>query len=323
LQSYIPREARDAFIAINAFNITSAQLGDDVHPSFASAKFQFWRNAVSSALAGNPPKEPVAMLLSAVDQDLRTRSNGKSRLSNAWLNRVINTREKYLGNRPFPTLSDLEEYAEGTYSTLSYLMLSALPLHSLTADHLASHIGKATGIVAILRGLPLVAFPSPTPTHHASNAKGGPLGSPPQGAVLLPLDIMAQCGVQEEQVLRQGAEAPNLKDAVFAVATRANDHLITARDMLANIKKGLDAGHDYEYAQDIEHRDPSSISSTQRESPSAEVDRGFGVLLQAVSTSLWLERLQAVDFDVFHADLRKLHWKLPWRLTISSRRHTF
>jgi NADH dehydrogenase [ubiquinone] 1 alpha subcomplex assembly factor 6 len=275
-------------------------------------------------LDGTPPKEPVAVLLAGVDQDLQRRTNGKSHLSKSWLNKILNTREKYVGNRPFTTLSDLEEYGEGTYSTLSYLMLSAYPLNSLTADHLASHIGKATGIAAILRGLPLVAFP-PTPTHHASNAMGGALGSPPQAAVVLPLDIMAQAAVQEEQVLRQGPDAPNLKDAVFSVATRANDHLLTAREMLKNLKKGEDVGHAYEYAEDME-RAESALSSNGVKQKACDqmndVSRGFGVLLQAASTSLWLEKLQKADFDVFHADLRKMDWKLPWRLMMANRRQS-
>lgn len=285
---------------------------------------QFWRDAVSGSLSGTPKKEPVAILLAAANNDLLARSSGKARLSKTWLHRIINIREQYLGNPPFPNLAALETYAENTYSTLLYLTLSALPLASLAADHLASHIGKATGIAAVLRGLPLIAFPPPPPTHHTSNAMGGPLSSGPQGAVLLPLDIMAQCGVREEQVLREGPAAEGLRDAVFAVATRANDNLITAREMLKNLRAGRDVGHECEHLDEREREYAEAQRATSGiEKQLEEVQRGFGTLMPAVATGLWLDQLQRKDFDVFDPSLRRTDWKLPWRAYWAFNRRNF
>lgn len=215
-----------------------------------------------------------------------------------------------MDNRPYTSMDALETYAENTYSTLMYLTLAALPLHSMEVDHVASHIGKATGIVAVLRGLPLIAFPPP-PNHHSNNAAfgsslGGSVGGR-QGAVILPLDVMAESGVKEEEVLRQGAEAPGLKDAVFTVATRANDHLITAREMLKNLLQGKEAGHDFEHEGEEGHQYVDSKGNSE-----SDLERGFGVLMQAVSTRLWLERLEKHDFDIFQPQLRAREWKLPW-----------
>ena len=86
--------------------------------------------------------------------------------------------------------------------------------HDPALDHIGSHIGKATGIAAVLRGIPVVAT----------------AGS---GAVVLPLDVCAEFGLRQEDVIRRPGSAPALRDAVFKVATLANDHLITARKMLA------------------------------------------------------------------------------------------
>lgn len=273
-------------------------------------RMQFWRDAVTKALSGSPPKEPVAILLSQAAADLQARTHGKSKLSKNWLHRIITTREAHLANPPYPSLSALESYAENTYSTLLYLTLSALPLASITADHLASHIGKATGIAAVLRGLPLLAFPRP-PNHHSNQSGLGGLGGQQQGAVLLPLDIMAAAGVQEEAVLRQGAAAPGLRDAVFEVATRANDHLITAREMLKSLRAGQGAGHEFEHAEEqgLEREYSGGTQSQQWE----DVEAAFGVLMPAVSTQLWLDRLQKADFDVFDEGLRRTDWRLPWR----------
>lgn len=272
-------------------------------------RMQFWRDAVNNSLAYTPRKEPVLVLLAAAQAALAVDTDGKQSFSRQWLHRIINTREKYLHNAPYPSMTALESYAENTYSTLLYLTLQSISVQSVQADHLASHIGKAQGIAAVLRGLPLIAFPPP-PNHHSNQSQFGGLpgtaGGSTQGAVLLPLDIMAEHGVREYDVLKSGAEAPGLRDAVFAVATRANDHLITARDLLKNIQAGQGADHEFEHQNEPEHQHPASSG------PKEDIDRSFGVYLQAVSTQAWLDKLQKCDFDIFNSSLRTTDWKLPW-----------
>ncbi|KAL1628654.1 hypothetical protein SLS56_005763 [Neofusicoccum ribis] len=314
LQTFIPPHARDAYLAIRAFNIDVARVADQTsNATVGRMRMQFWRDAVTRALQGSPPKEPVAVLLAHAAESLNARTGGHARLGKSWFLRIVSEREKALGNPPFANLAALESYAENTYSTLLYLTLQSLPLASVTADHLASHIGKATGIAAVLRGLPLIAFP-PAPNHHSNQAGfGGPLPGARQGAVLLPLDIMAEAGVKEEDVLRHGADATGLRDAVFAVATRANDHLITARSMLSSLRAGSEVDHDFEHAHEEEHRYSPQQLSAGTQAQQQDVERGFGVLMPAVATGLWLEKLQKMDFDVFNPQLRTTDWKLPWK----------
>jgi NADH dehydrogenase [ubiquinone] 1 alpha subcomplex assembly factor 6 len=130
--------------------------------------------------------------------------------------------------------------------------------------------------------------------------------------------------VQEEQVLREGAAAPGLRDAVFVVATRANDHLITAREMLKNLRAGKHVGHEFE------HLDEREREYTEMEHPATgierqleEVQRGFGTLMPAVATGLWLDQLQRKEFDVFDLSLRRTDWKLPWRAYWAFNRRSF
>lgn len=266
---------------------------------------QFWRDTINKALDGEPPKEPVAILLAQAAAELQHNSDGKARLSKNWFQRIINTRAQYLGNPPYPTLSSLESYAENTYSTLLYLTLSALPQASITTDHIASHIGKAMGIAAVLRGIPFVAFPAPQ--------AGASSGNQPQGAVMLPLDVMAEANVKEEDIFRSGSSAPGLRDAVFTVATRANDHLITAREMLSKLRSEGSVGHDFEHQHDDEHRYSAQQLSAGSEAQLAEVEKAFGVFMPSVATQSWLDRLQKADFDIFDPALRKPDWKLPWK----------
>lgn len=313
LQTFIPPSARDAYLSIRALNIELARIPDIVSNSAVGAlRMQFWRDNLNRTFANTPPKEPVAILLHQALTSLQSRYDGISTsVMKGWFMKVINTREQYMDNRPYTNMDALEMYAENTYSTLMYLTLAFLPLQSMAADHVASHIGKAAGIAAVLRGLPLIAFPPP-PNHHSNNAAfGGALGGNAggrQGAVVLPLDIMAETGVKEEDVLRYGAEAPGLKDAIFAVATRANDHLITAREMLKNLQTGKDAGHEFEHQGEDGHHYAES-ENTQV----SNVERGFSVFMQAVPTRLWLEKLEKLDFDVFKPELRTREWKLPYK----------
>lgn len=287
-------------------------------------RFQFWRDNVNRSFEGSPPKQPVSILLAHALSDVDARSDGTAKLSKSWFMRIIAEREKYINNAPYPTLESLEKYGENTYSTLLYLTLQSLPMGSVTADHIASHIGKAAGITAVLRGLPLVAFPA-APKHHSNSAPlGGTLDSQrtSQGSVTLPLDVMAKAGVRDEDVLRKGAEAEGLRDAVFEVATRASDHLITARQMLKNVYAGQDVGHDFEHEGEEEHLYNSSAKSKGAQQKE-EVEKAFGVFMPAVATELWLNRLQKLDFDVFRDELRRREWKLPFKAYFAFRRRMF
>ncbi|PYH43845.1 uncharacterized protein BP01DRAFT_93958 [Aspergillus saccharolyticus JOP 1030-1] len=324
LHTFIPRHAQPMYFALRALNVSLSQIPDTTSShTIGLMRLQYWRDAVTKTLAGQPPKEPIAILLAAAIEELRTRTHGQARISKGWLTRLINAREQTLTNDPYPNLAALESYAENTYSTLFYLTLSALPMTSVTADHLASHVGKAVGIAAVLRGLPLVAFPQQQQQQQQRSATAGAgVGSNVgqygnrQGAVMLPLDVMAQAGLREEDVFRLGAEAPGLRDAVFTVATRASDHLITAQQMLSNLRAGQDVGHDFEHEGEEGHTyDHQQLGENQRgaETPLDEVNRAFGVLMPAIPTRLWLDRLESFDFDVFRPELLRSDWTLPWK----------
>jgi NADH dehydrogenase [ubiquinone] 1 alpha subcomplex assembly factor 6 len=298
-----------AYMAIRAFNIELARIPDLVsNPTIGAMRMQFWRQTIDKTFARKPPEEPVAVLLASYIAEGHN-------LSKTWFLRVIGTRDSKLSHPGFANLADLEAYAENTYATLLYLTLSALPMNSVNMDHLASHIGKAAGIAAVLRGVPLLAFPPP-PNSHSANPPG--LGLPPnrerQGVISLPLDVMSECGVREDDIFRRGAQAEGLRDAVFTIATRASDHLITARTMAKSVVNDEALDHEFEHLADESHH----YSEPSERAPSDELKRSYGVLMgPALSTQIWLDRLQRVDFDVFHNDLRKPEWKLPliawWR----------
>ncbi|MCJ1356763.1 MAG: hypothetical protein MMC33_006759 [Icmadophila ericetorum] len=358
LLPFIPSPSQTAYIALRTFNLELALIPDSVStPQIGKLRLQFWRDNITSIFEGRPPKQPVAVLLHHALTSLRRRTEGKgirgASLSKSWFMRIISAREKqFLENGGYVNLEAVERYAESTYSTLLYLTLQSLPLSSLTADHLASHVGKAAGIATVLRGIPLLAFPPPS-NHHSNSSLGGvglaqdALGAAHQrqrqGVVTLPLDIKVETGLKDEDVFRQGAAAPGLRDAVFKVATRASDHLITASSMLSRLRKGQDVGHEFEHEGEEGHIYPNPDSSINEDnsvykdlnylekaaaqkqlSEWDQVRKAFPVLLGPyISTKLWLERLEKVDFDIFREELRRREWKLAWRAWWAHRKGYF
>lgn len=278
------------------------------NPTIGVMRLKFWQDSMNNTFAGRPPREPICLLLAKALQDLEERTGSSASTASTkkslkfWISRLIRTREKHMDNRPFTSLASLEDYAENTYSTMMYATLASMPLRSMDVDHLASHIGKACGIVAVLRGVPLLAAPA--------QAVKTPLGQEApqthQQALLLPLDILAEEGVKEEDVFRQGPNAAGLQDAIFKVATRANDHLITVREMLKRLKAGEEAGHDFEHQGEGEH-----VYDTKGDTV-REIKGSFGVLMEAVPASHYLDSLEKANFDPFA--VKAGGWRLPWKI---------
>ena len=75
-------------------------------------------------------------------------------------------------------------------------------------DHVASHLGKAFGMIQVLRGTPLHAQLSET---------------------YLPAELCAKFGVSESDIY-SGVNTPQLENVVFEVADLAKGHLDAARE---------------------------------------------------------------------------------------------
>lgn len=119
------------------------------------------------------------------------------------------------------TLADLERYGEMTASSLLYLALEAVGVRDVAADHCASHIGKAAGLVTALRGL----------APHAA-----------RGQVYMPLDVLARHSWTPQQLYEAfqapaPAPLPTLRDVVFEVATVAHGHMQHAAELVPQVPR--------------------------------------------------------------------------------------
>nr|XP_033789063.1 NADH dehydrogenase (ubiquinone) complex I, assembly factor 6 isoform X2 [Geotrypetes seraphini]XP_033789064.1 NADH dehydrogenase (ubiquinone) complex I, assembly factor 6 isoform X2 [Geotrypetes seraphini] len=168
-------------------------------------RMQFWKEAVDDMYRDNPPHQPVAMEL--------WKAVKRHNLTKRWLVRMIEEREKNLNDQAYHTIQDLETYAENTQSSLLYLMLETLGVKDIHADHAASHIGKAQGIVTCLRAVP----------YHSSRRK-----------VLLPVNICILHGASQEDFIRR-SEEKKVRDVIFDIASQAHLHLEHARSFSKNV----------------------------------------------------------------------------------------
>ncbi|CAL1713126.1 unnamed protein product [Somion occarium] len=201
---FYPRHLQAAFFALRAFYVELATVQEAVsNPMIGKMRMQFWRDAVKSVSDGNPSKHPIALALYDATQ--------KVKLPSYHLKRIIDARDAELYTPTHMTLDSLLAHAESTSSTFNYLLLSMLSLSSSEQlSHAASHLGVSQTIGTLLRSLP----------YHAKS-----------GRMVIPAEITAKHGVNQEEVFRYGGEAKGVDDAVFEFATVANDHLITAREM--------------------------------------------------------------------------------------------
>lgn len=162
-----------------------------------------------------------------------------------------------------------------------------LNLPSSTLAHAASHIGVAQSLTTFLRALPF----------HAS-----------KGVMVIPAEITAKHNVNQQEIFTKRESSHALEDAVFELATVANDHLLTARDMF----------------KESGGRVPQDAMPVF----SAAVRRIFRITIifdqkfQIPVVSI-LSTLEAVNFNVFNPSLQIRDWRLAWQVWRSYYKRTF
>jgi hypothetical protein len=148
------------------------------------------------------------------------------------------------------TITELEQYGENVSSSLLYLALEAAGIRDAHADHCASHIGKAAGIVTAIRGMAVHAtFEQsyiPRDVLHAHGLSALDVVRYMRSSALATPPSQQQ---QQQQQQASDASAPftpaelttqrsRVQDAVLQLASVAQAHL----DHLKEIASGVPAG---------------------------------------------------------------------------------
>ncbi|CAL1677286.1 unnamed protein product [Lasius platythorax] len=208
----LPHSVKSAAFAIRAFNVEVAQVEDQVSDTKIGAmRLQFWTDALNNVYNDRPPRSPVSLELHRILQ--------RHKLSKRYFKRLIDARLNKLSNSIFVDLESLERYCDYTASSIYYLLLEANGTTNVNADHIASHFGKAHGLVTSIRSVPY-------------NAR--------KRVMILPQDVLLKNSVSSESVF-QGQSSSGLKDAVLEVASCAKQHLKLATSLKKTTGKDFNA----------------------------------------------------------------------------------
>ncbi|KAI4357167.1 hypothetical protein L6164_001133 [Bauhinia variegata] len=211
----LPQALRKAAFALRALNVETARAMDVASdPRIGLMRLVWWQEAIDKIYANKVIEHPTAQALSSVIAE--------TKLSKIWLKRSVEARindARREATDMLGTVEELEKYAEDTVSTMLYLTLQAGGIRSTAADHAASHIGKASGILLLLKSLP----------YHASRDRH---------FCYIPTKVASQHGLLVKQGGREEVHLNSregLCDAVFEIASVANAHLQKARSLAESV----------------------------------------------------------------------------------------
>ena len=202
---HLPVGVRTAAFTLRAFNVETSRILESARElNLALMRLQWWRDAVTGIYQGKTLEHPVVTALSVAVKE--------HKLSKHWFTRLLDARQNDLESEGSPrTMLDVEKYAENTASALLYLTLEAAGIRSTSADHAASHVGKAEGISLLLK----------SSYHHSLYRRS-----------YIPIEVAAKHGVSQEDIYRK-MNSESLAEAVYEVASVADAHLKQAH-ALAN-----------------------------------------------------------------------------------------
>lgn len=226
--------SRDAAFALRALNVETAivkslvskpELGlirlawwqqqvDDIYAARKSAaRAKASSSSSSSSAASSSSEDPANPVVHALGNAIV-----QSSLTKGWLSRFLEARMAQIEAPQPASVAGVELAAEHIHSSLLYLLLESVGVKNVDADHVASHIGIAAGIVTSLRALPFTVA---------------------AGDVPLPHDLMAKHSLSTEALVRSSAGAADaelhrrLSDCVYDLAVVAKQHLDLARALHA------------------------------------------------------------------------------------------
>jgi phytoene synthase len=170
---FAPRETRADLLALCAFNVELARIGEQVsEPDLGAIRLQWWRDAIDRAASGEATGHPVVDALGAT---LRRRQLSPDRIE-----ALIDAREFDIATKIMPDWRALKAYLGNTAGALFALGAECLGAGGGSLETAAGKAGLAYGLTGLMRALPL----------HAA-----------RGLVMLPADALRRHGTSPEAVL--------------------------------------------------------------------------------------------------------------------------
>ena len=213
------------------------------------------------------------------------------KLSKHYFKRLVQARYAKIETPTFADVPAVEKYAENAFSSIYYLLLEAQNTKDINTDHFASHLGKAHGIITLIRAIP----------HYAQ-----------RNIINLPRDLLTRHKVSLKPVFK-GEANKEFKDVVFEVSSFANSHLQKVRLFHINDIKSILNILLFELYNFI-----NIFNLLQARSLKDKVHKSNNVIFMPfMIVETYLESLRRIDFNVFDPNLQKkdnlLPAKLCWR----------
>ncbi|KAK9869855.1 hypothetical protein WA026_003579 [Henosepilachna vigintioctopunctata] len=207
----LKNQRRSTALAVRSFNVEVARIAEQTtQNSTRQARLQFWNDTVEKCFSKDiqkVPQHPVAVEL--------YKAVCRSNLTKRYFHNLIRGRYSHLNLTNFKNLEEMEVYAEETVSNVYYLILEGCGVKNIHADHVASHLGKAQGIVNSLRSIVLARQLNFIP---------------------VPQEILVKYSISEEEILK-GRSSSKLGDCTYEIASRAYQHLSKARNLLDKLPR--------------------------------------------------------------------------------------
>ena len=209
----LPPEICRVGFAVRAFNVEISSVRDQISEIRTGiGRMVFWRELISTIYDQrnrSKPNHPVGKELNAAIL--------QHNLSKELFERLIDARDLFVDDNvrpPFFSMQDVDVYSEKAFSSIYYLLLESLATKEATevkghARHSANQLGKAEGIITVLRGVP----------HNASRLR----------KVYLPVSALTDYQVSSESIIRNTFDKDQMKNLVESMASIADEHLSNAR----------------------------------------------------------------------------------------------
>jgi phytoene synthase len=203
---FAPAEARDALLALYAFNIEITRVRDVARePLAGEIRLQWWSEVVAGGRGEEAGANPVAAAL--------LMAMARHGLSADALGDLIEAHRFDLYDDPMASVADLELYAVRTFSALIALAARILGADGTAA---AEPAGVAYGITGVLRSFPL----------HAARRQ-----------LYVPEELLTRHGVHPHDVFA-GKSSPALDAALAELRGVARDRLRGARERIMALPAG-------------------------------------------------------------------------------------
>ena len=194
----MPQPGRDHLLALYAFNIELARIGEQVRePALGEIRLQWWRDVLDAP--GETTGHPVA--------DRLSEARRACDLPVEWLAAMMDARSLDVGHQPVAEMTALEDYLAASAGMLFRLGAWIAGARDEPAANAAREAALAYGLTGLMRALP----------YHAA-----------RGQLYIPADFLSAFGVDGAEVLA-GKESDGLRIALGVLRDRAREHLANFR----------------------------------------------------------------------------------------------